>query len=205
MPNPTAPSAFETRIRESLQRHADEPPIPLGFELSVSHLLDTDRCDVLTQDLTTLGSPWECAAATQELADILPMCAGLYMFVWIPDFVLTTVGGKGTRDYRHQYVLYVGKAAGGAHGTIRGRYKNEYQQYVCQDPELLWEIKTASRREQRLKKYLNLWPLEFWYKEVEHPEKITNLEKRLIGMLSPPINVQSKPRFKLAKQEPAFT
>ena len=133
------------------------------------------------------------------------MCAGLYMFVWTPYFVVTTVEGKGTRDYRHQYVLYVGKASGGAHGTIRGRYKNEYKQYICQDPELLWEIETANNRAQRLKKYLNLWPLEFWHKEVEHSEKIENLEKRLIRMLSPPINVHSKPRYKLAKPEPAFT
>ena len=205
MPDPNAPSVFETRICESLQRHRDELPIALPLQLSVSHLLDSHRCLVLTQDLQALGSPWERATATPELADMLPTCGGLYMFVWAPVFVLTTVQGNGTREHRHQYVLYVGRASGDAHGTIRKRYKKEYRKYVCQDPERLWDLETAAGRSQLLKKYLNLWPLEFWHKEVENPEQITNLERRLIRMLSPPLNLHLKPRFKLAKREPAFT
>lgn len=205
MPYLNAPSKFETKIRASLQRHRRDGPIPFCFRLSLSHLLDTEQCSVLAQDLKTLGSPWERTTATPELADTLPMCGGLYMFVWAPEFVLHTVNGKGTHEHRQKYVLYVGKASGDSHGTIRWRYKNEYRQYICQDPERLWNLGATAGRSQRLKKYLNLWPLEFWHKEVGNPENTANLEDRLIKILSPPLNVQLKPRFKLGKKQPAFT
>ena len=205
MPHPNAPSLFEDKIRKSLLRHRDESPISLSFRLSVTHLLDAEGCLLLTQELQTVGSPWEHAPATPELADLLPTCRGLYMFVWHPPLVLTAAKGRETCEHNQRFVLYVGKAAGGDNGTIRGRYKNEYQRYVCKDPEQLWNLETTAGRQQRLRKYLSLWPLEFWHTEVETSGIIRNLETRLIKMLSPPLNVQLRPRFKLGRPESAFS
>ena len=205
MPHPSAPSLFEDRIRESLRRHRDEDLIPLSFKLSVTHLLDANGCLLLTQDLEAMCSPWERESATPELGTLLPECSGLYMFVWHPPLVFTTVKGRAQYEHTQCYVLYVGKAAGGRNGTIRNRYKNEYKQYLCQDPEQLWNNGLTAERRDRMKKYLCLWPLEFWYAEVKIPSRIKNLEMRLIKMLSPPLNSQLKPRFKLGRPKSAFS
>ena len=126
------------------------------------------------------------------------------MFVWRPKLVFNIVKGNKKFEYDQHYVLYVGKASGGSQATIRDRYRNEYNQYLCQDPEELWNIGLTAGRRDRLKKYLCLWPLEFWFVEVHMPSAIRNLETRLIRMLSPPLNVQLKPRFKIGKSTAAF-
>ena len=193
------PSAFRGRIRKSLLRHRDEPPIPLPFKLSITHLLDAEACSLLTEDLETGCSSWEYACATPELGTCLPKCGGLYMFVWHPELFLTTeVNVEKKHGQRH--VLYVGKASGGPNATIRYRYENEYKQYLCQDPEQLWEKFATRNRHTLLKTYLCLWPLQFWYKEVRMQSRIKNLEGRLIRMLSPPLNTQLKPKFALGQR-----
>lgn len=126
------------------------------------------------------------------------------MFVWHPQLILRIVRGNKTCDHDQRYVLYVGKAAGGRKATIRDRYKNEYKQFLCRDPEQLWNKKSTLERRDRLRKYLCLWPLEFWYSEAKTPSEVKNLETRLIKMLSPPLNRQLKPRFKIGKSESAF-
>ena len=198
------PSAFENRIRDSLLRHRDEDPIPLSFELSITHLMDAKGCSLLTQDLKASCSSWECESATPELGTLLPHCGGLYMFVWHPQLVLARMTGNSECEHDQRYVLYVGKASGGQDATIRDRYQSEYKQFVCQDPEQLWNKGLTAGRRDRLKKYLCLWPLEFWYTEAKVLSSIDNLERRLIKMLSPPLNCQRKPRYKFAKPKSAF-
>jgi hypothetical protein len=86
--------------------------------------------------------------------------------------------------------LYVGKAGGtSSRGTLRARYQAEYKNYVCRNPDLLWQ-KCANDRSATLKKYLNLWPLHYWYLEMTDVDAIGRLEKGLIRLLNPPLNNQ---------------
>jgi len=93
--------------------------------------------------------------------------------------------------------LYVGKAGSSSgSGTLRARYRTEYKDYVCCDPDRLWDESPTLDRKSVLKKYLNLWPLQYWYLEVAERETISRLETGLIKLLNPPLNWQGTAKLK---------
>jgi hypothetical protein len=129
------------------------------------------------------------------------------MFVLVPAMMLKVAHPE--RGEKIRYVLYVGKAGSrpGLTSTLRSRYKTEYRYYVGQNPDLLWRrVADPKRREDILRKYLNLHPLEFWYLEIAERETIDRMEKSLIKLLNPPLNSQGKTKLRPAgKAVPAFT
>ncbi|NQE65004.1 hypothetical protein E1H18_785 [Caulobacter sp. RHG1] len=54
-----------------------------------------------------------------------------------------------------------------------------------------------------LKKYLSLWPLEYWFLPVEDRTAIPDLEKRLIRLFAPPLNKIGRLRVR-TREMPAF-
>jgi hypothetical protein len=106
-----------------------------------------------------------------------------------------------------RWVLYVGRA--GNHeraGSLRQRYRDEYQRYLGGHPEVLWNVDKPTSRPDRLKKYLTIYPLEYWFCSIDDHKVIGNLEDRLIKLFSPPLNDKSRLRLKplISQQKPAF-
>ena len=192
-------------VARALERHRDEEPPRLNLSVPLDRLMDDGHCAALMADMRREGpAGWEAIKATPSAWRKIPSTPGLYMFVWQPNFTLdivTTPGGAKT----FPCVLYVGKAGGANKSTLRSRYKGEYAKIIGTDADLLWETTLTTTRQERLRRYLNIVPLQYWYCSVENPKVIDSLEKRLFTLFSPPLNALGSPRLRaIGKPKPAF-
>lgn len=176
-------------LRRAVQLHHDATWASLTFRPSLVRLLDDTHCQAISDALRDLGTAWEIRRAVPDLYLQLPDTSGLYMFVWRPMFQLKCARDSGTHDF--PWVLYVGQAGGGSsNATLRERYRGGYSQALMGDPNNLFSSQTPSNRDERIRRYLRVRPLEFWWTEITDVRKMVQLEKRLIGMLQPPLNEQ---------------
>jgi hypothetical protein len=160
----------------------------------------------LNEILKQGGRQWERRMATANLWQQLPNSPGLYMFLWLPGLEFLVADGTGPVPWRFPCVLYVGEAgAGQSKNTLRGRYKGEYSKLVDGDPEQLWTSRPRERRSRAelLKHYLTLFPLEYWFLEIDDPSQVAPLERRLLQLLNPPLVQQNRAQL-VGKPEPAF-
>ena len=182
-------------LNRDSKKHVPEFRFPLVPTLDAAH------CSVWERHLGEVASHWEQRKATPELWNQIPETSGLYMFVWkVP--VGFDVEGKGMQYFR--CLLYCGQAgANESSGTLRKRYKTEYSKYLKGDPSQLFATSTPSGRKEELSRWLLLEPLEYWWAEVSDKSQLAALEKELIRILAPPLNVQHKV-LRPAVRRPAF-
>jgi hypothetical protein len=195
----------ESELNQTIHKHRDELAPFLEFCPRIEKLVDLDHCLQIQQFVHNQGSKWEKRYATRSLGDSLPNEQGVYMFVWTPKFSFEFDNGLSEPI---NWIVYVGKAGvvDGKNATIKSRYLSEYKYYVGCDPNLLWDSTSTECREERLKKYLNLWPLSFWYLPLGGipPKDIELAERQLIRLFNPPLNVTHSRRLRFTKTEPAF-
>ncbi len=192
----------EKMVRETLARHRDQPAIALPLTFPINWQMDPDLGEMLSKDLSATGSTWEVRRATPSLWQMIPAKTGLYMFVYRSHLKLDL-----DDQQRHQatWVLYVGRAGSSdSERTIKDRYKSEYCKYVGGDPEQLWGDEAPSGRAAMLRRYLSMWPTEYWFLVVEDRSKIPELEDRLIKLFAPPLNRNGHLRLRKGLAQPAF-
>jgi hypothetical protein len=194
----------DNEFAQTLHKFREEPIAhPLDFRPSIERLMDSHHCQELGR-IFHRESKWERRKAVEGLGSSLPESRGVYAFVWRPELFLPFE--TGTIEHL-SWVLYVGKAGveSGEHDTIRSRFLSEYRQFVGGDIACLWDKEVPREREDRLARYLTLRPLEYWFLLLEHPRDIQLLERKLIRMLSPPLNKQlTGPRLRTGVAVPAF-
>ena len=189
-------------IRDTLARHREQPSIGLGFSLPINWQLDSDLGAMLTKDLSAAGAAWEIRRATPSLWQSIPSKCGLYMFVYRSHLKMNLEDGN---QHQATWALYVGRAGSSeSMRTLKDRYRGEYGKYVGGDPENLWSSDPLTSRADMLRRYLSIWPLEYWFLVVEDREKIANLEDRLIKLFSPPLNRNGLLRLRKGEPQPAF-
>ena len=188
--------SYDVRLADTLiRRRFDSSIKPLSSVLSLDHLIDASFCKNVSQELAKDGRCWEVRLATPELWKQIPEAPGLYMFVLSPHLRLKMANPECETSLPR--VLYVGRAGvSEGSGTLKARYRSEYGKYVCCNPERLWEGASTSNRKTALRKYLNLWPLHYWYLEIAERETIGRLETGLIKLLNPPLNLQGTAKMR---------
>lgn len=193
-------------VARAIERHRDDSPPRLEFNMPLDRLMDSAHCTALIEDLRREApGGWEVIKATASAWRRIPAVRGIYMFVWQPTFELDVATSPvGRRTF--PMILYVGKAGDGSNNsTLRSRYKGEYSKLVAADPDYLWRDGAASTRDERLRRYLNVVPLQFWYCTINDGSVIGSLEKRLFSLFSPPLNALGSPRLRaVGKAKPAF-
>lgn len=172
-----------------------DKPFSLIFEYSSKSLLDSDFCSNTSTMLASAGVQWEISKVTPGLSRFLPSKPGVYMFIWRHSLTLVD-GNNRSRDFTH--VLYVGKTGGDSSNTIRKRYV-EYNRAIKSKTDQPSE----SNRTERLRKYLNIPGLEFWYATPNDITLIPEIEARLLNLLTPPLNSQ-RPKLKPRRRISAF-
>ena len=188
-------------IRDTLARHREHPSIGLDITFPIYWQMDADLGKIVGNDLGEHGS-WEIMRATPSLGDRIPARTGLYMFVFRSHLSLALPNGA---THRPTWVLYVGRAGSAdSQRTLKDRYRGEYCKYVAGDPEQLWLADSDRTRASTLKKYLSIWPLEYWYLIVDDRAKVPLLEDRLIKLFSPPLNRLGRLRVATGEPKPAF-
>lgn len=194
----------DDEVKSVVEKYRDEPIEPLHFAPSIELLINADHCRMINQVLCQEDTRWERFKAVPELWRQLPSSGGVYAFVWKPDVCFHFASLPNTE--RFFWVLYVGRAGGSdtPHGTIQGRYRDEYRKYVGKDPSCLWDGSPPTNRDTRLARYLTLRPLEFWCLTMELDSEIALLEKKLLKLLRPPINQQHGIKIRPGKPQPAF-
>ncbi|WCO66239.1 hypothetical protein PO878_17190 [Iamia majanohamensis] len=192
---------MERTFADLVAANRDRPSPMLDSSWALQRLLDPEVSH-LVRALEAHCGEWEVHQATQRLWQALPEQPGIYMFVWRPEFRFH-LAGQGRCDALHQ-ILYVGRS-GGANSsrTLRDRYR-DYLKFLSGSPERIWEAEGVSTRSSRLKRYLPLRPLEFWFSVVEDPFQVAPLEDRLIKVLNPPLNDSLTPKGRPKSPEPAF-
>jgi len=210
-PSSRCESSYATKLmpddclKRALERHRDDDPPRLEFSVPLDRLMDTEHCRMLAADIERVAPyGWEIVKATATAWRKIPASPGLYIFVWQPTFELQ-VATPSDRRMAFPWVLYVGKAGDGKNrNTLKSRYKGEYAGLVGSDPEVLWSDPPANR-EDRLRHYLSIVPLQFWYCAIEDGSAIHALEKRLFTLFAPPLNMIGSPRLRpVGKPRPAF-
>ena len=179
----------DDEFRRVISRYRGEPATALSFSPALEKLLDETLVADIQRDFRENAFKWERRNATASLASQLPRNRGIYMFVWTPGPVFEF--DTGSNDHHTAWVLYIGKAGveGGAADTFQDRYRQAYQRHVGGDPALLWRDEVVEVvRENRLKRFLSLRPLQYWYLAVQDVSYIPVLEKRLIQIFRPPLN-----------------
>jgi hypothetical protein len=198
----------EGEFEEIVSRNRESVIASLAFEPNLAAALSFRDVKVLARDLEKLSAGWERLKVVENLASMVPKERGIYMFVWVPPLQLALSGGNSVTDL--YWILYVGKAgvAGGTLDTFQDRYIAEYRRYVSSAPDDLWHHKPGGgelSRADRMKKFLALQPLEYWFLPVTEVERIENLERRLIRLLNPPLNRKGTgPRLRPTSRGPAF-
>jgi len=66
----------------------------------------------------------------------------------------------------------------------------------------LWQH--GNDRKSRLKQWLSLSPLEYWFAEIEDRSRISELETRMISLLNPPLNDKGRRKLKPSSIQNAF-
>ena len=183
-------------VSAALALHHNEPSPYVQLRLPVNPLIDETHCNEISRALQTFGKDWEVTKATPTLWKSLPAKCGLYMFVWCPPLTFR-LARDPARLVSAPYILYIGQAGGGAsRNTLKSRYKGEYANYVGADPAQLWETDTGpDARASRLRRYLTLAPLEYWWCAIDDKDQIKRLESRLNFLLSPPLNRAGRARL----------
>ena len=189
----------DTEYKSILLKFRGEAAGDLPFVPCIENLIDDEYCQHISAMLEGENMHWERKKAVSDLGHALPSEAGLYMFVWQPKFTMRVAPQQ---KISLQWVLYVGKAGGASGGgNIKDRYLNEYSKYVGKDPSYLWEKRDVIRREQVMARYLTLQPLEFWFLTVSNISEIELMERKLIKLLRPPLNIQHGVRLRAGKPE----
>src|SRR5690242_9808179 len=107
------------------------------------------HCKMLGDMLRKMGSEWEIRIANPDLHHQLPMCPGLYMFVWNPGFGLAAAVEPKVRSF--PWILYIGQAGAGlSNNTLRDRYRNEYSKLINGDPKDLFRREAPANRNERM-------------------------------------------------------
>jgi len=198
------PSSEE--YRNTIAQYRNERASSLAFVPSIEHLLDLTTQPNPDLFLVQQNTHWDRYIATPYLADQLPKERGIYMFVWSPG--PSFAFGDGKPPFSASWILYVGKAGtpGGQADTFRDRYRT-YRRFLEGHPRNLWVRPSGPRsRRELLETYLTLRPLEFWCLSVTDLEYIPTLERRILHLLQPPLNIQnSGPRARLGKPMPAWS
>lgn len=182
---------LEQALKNAILSNLSERSPSLVFEIAPDRLINKDYCENLSNEVFS-KLDWEVLTASPTTFERIPETSGLYMFVWKPYFKIKNNMGK----FDLRYILYVGKADATT-SNLKTRYKKEYSDYVKQQPDTIWSKSDIDNRDKRLRKYLNLWELEYWFCSITNSEdinKIDKFERDLIETLSPPINYQYKPK-----------
>ena len=188
-------------IEKALGRHRAEDHLPISIDMPLTYQLDLTFSAAIMNDLNYECSPWVRAIATKQLTKSLPEKPGLYVFAFGPNMEIQFETGQ---NHRPLTVLYIGQA-GADGGNLRQRYAGEYQKYVGEDPAILWkEFDGLPKRTDLLKRYLTIYPLEFWYTTSTSVSALLDLEKRMVHLLNPPLNMRLKPRLRKGRTTPAF-
>lgn len=195
----------QDELLQTIHKHRDELAPLLEFCPRIEKLVDLDHCVQIQTFVHSQGAKWERRSAVPSLGESLPNEQGVYMFVWTPNFKFEFDNG---RCEAINWIVYVGKAGvvDGKSDTIKNRYLSEYRHYVGCNPSLLWDSTVTECRKQRLERYLNLWPLSFWYLPLGGtPQRDIELaERQLIRLFNPPLNINHTRRLRPNKPEPAF-
>jgi hypothetical protein len=192
---------MEVLVRETLARHREDPPPGMNLMLPIHHQMDQDFCGAVSNDLMRYCTAWEKRLATSDLWRQLPAQCGVYMFV----FASTLVFRSESNSFSPTWVIYVGRAGSAtSNRTVRDRYYGEYCKYIGKNPEVLWHKTAPSTREERMARFLTIYPLQYWYTTIEDHEKIPSIEDRLIKLLSPVLNDRQLPRLRPQPPQAAF-
>ena len=200
-----------TELAAALARHRDDSPPRLELSLPVDRLMDVDYLSHLKDDLfAQVPDGFEMLKATPRTHEMIPAAAGVYLFVWCPEFELHGDSSGATSDtqcprLRTQFVLYVGKAGGEkSKQTLKSRYQGEYRKYVGRSVDELWSGACGTTRDELLDRWLRLVPLEYWYAVVANDSEVSSIEKRLIDLFNPPLNQIKGLRLRAAGLKNAF-
>ncbi|AMB45066.1 hypothetical protein [Methylobacterium sp. AMS5] len=189
-------------VRRTLAKYREQPAVGLEFTFPVSWQMDEEACQVIAAELKSHGTKWECRRAVPDLYQSLPSKTGIYMFSFHSKLCLSLASDD---KFAPSWVLYVGRAGSRtSERTLKERYRSEYTKYVGGDLEELWSDVAPKGRPQLLRRYLCVYPLEYWYCTIEDRTKIEYLEEKLIRYLSPPLNTIGRPRVRLLPPNPAF-
>jgi len=193
-------------LKRALDRHRDDDPPRLEFSVPLDRLMESSYCKELAGDLQQAAPDgWEIVKATQTAWRSIPASSGLYIFVWYPKFEIQAANPSASHT-TFPWVLYVGKAGDSVNkSTLKSRYRGEYARFVGKDPEVLWSKSPTMSREDRLRRFLSIVPLQFWYCVIEDGSTIDALEKRLYNLFAPPLNKAGSRRLRaVGKPSPAF-
>ena len=189
-------------VRRTLAKYRENPAVGLDFTFPISWQMDEDACEAITAELKTHGAQWERRHAVPDLHQSIPSKTGIYMFSFHSKINLDMASDG---RFAPSWVLYVGRAGSReSERTLKERYRGEYAKYIGGDLENLWSDHPAKRRHELLKRYLCIYPLQYWWCVVEDRTKIEYLEQRLIRYISPPLNTIGRPRVRLHEPKPAF-
>lgn len=192
---------MDSVVRQTLARHREDPPQGMGLTLPIHHQMDQDFCGAVSADLSKHCGAWEKRLATPDLWKQLPAESGVYMFVFASKLVFQTA----TASFSPTWVLYVGRAGNAtSNRTIRDRYQGEYCKYIGKDPEILWSTNAPTCREERMARFLTIYPLQYWFTTIADRSQIPNIEDRLIKLLAPTLNERQQPRLRPQAPQTAF-
>ena len=202
-------------LERILARHKTDPSPYLGLEVPLQLWLDLAHVRHLATDLDeAMPDGLEVRRATESAHKSIPSEPGLYFFIWAPvsqdDLPHSSQEASALLSLTYpQFVLYVGQAgastAGNGGQTLRSRYQNEYRHLVGANPECFWDPQPKRTRQELLRHWLALQPLEYWFGVVPDRSRIAGLEKRLIHLFRPPGNQQDKPALQSrVTSRPAF-
>ena len=178
------------------------PVVGLAQEHPITYQMDLDYCAAISEELRRYGGEWEVRKATPNLWRQIPEKCGVYLFLFESYLALRTAGGT---DFHPSVVLYVGRAGDQlSKKTLRDRYRYEYSKYVGGDLSLLWGEDRASTRAERLARYLTIYPLQYWFSTIEDNNRIVEVERSLIKLLNPPLNVVGRSKVRISSSSPAF-
>jgi len=189
-------------VRRTLAKYRENPAVGLNFTFPISWQMDEDACRAITDELKSHGTKWECRKAVPSLHNSIPAKTGIYMFSFHSKLSLDLASED---QFIPSWVLYIGRAGSkSSERTLKERYRSEYAKYVGGDLEELWSDAHPSCRADLMKRYLCIYPLQYWYSVVEDRTKIEYLEERMIRYLSPPLNRVGRPRVRVLEPKPAF-
>lgn len=193
-------SAEEVKRHLALRRTS--PVVGLSQEHPITYQMDADYCAAISDELRQYGGEWEVRKATPTLWKQIPEKCGVYLFLFESPLALKTAMGA---DFHPRVVLYVGRAGDQlSKKTLRDRYRYEYSKYVGGDLTLLWGEDRASNRAERLARYLTVYPLQYWFSTIEDNNRIAEVERSLIKLLNPPLNVAGRAKVRFSSPSPAF-
>ena len=185
-------------IRRTLAKNRNVRSPALPFYVPIDSNIDADYCGAAIEEMQACTSGWHKIPVTSNMVTYIPDKPGLYMFVWRSCLKLNGVADG--QDQYFDWCLYVGKAE----TSLQSRFKGEYKAHTEGVSDDLWKTKLV-RRSEKLQAYLTLRPLYYLYTTTIEIDKISELESKLIDILSPPLNDVGKIRATFAKApEPAF-